>query len=152
MGKIVFHNTNIQYSPDNKNGLKPDNSFLNNSDYSKKRNKEYLELFSTLDNKEYTTTAGWDSLMQLISEEFGTANISSMPLGIVSKCYLGHPYEVHILDLSESRIIEHYKIMDTMPLLFERARVLALHSEYCCVEVYKDKLILIREDGTAVKL
>lgn len=50
-----------------------------------------------------------DELMKAIQEEFGTAELTSLPLGIVSKCFLGHPYEVHTLDLSGSQIIKHYK-------------------------------------------
>jgi hypothetical protein len=35
---------------------------------------------------------------------------------------------------------------------FEQARALAKHNAYVMVEVYTDKLILIREDGSASKL
>lgn len=91
-------------------------------------------------------------LIKAIKEEFGTAELASLPLGIVSKCFLGHPYEVHTLDLSGSQIINHYKITETMEGEFEKARTIAKHNAYAMVEVYKDKLILIREDGSAAKL
>jgi hypothetical protein len=39
-----------------------------------------------------------------------------------------------------------------MGAAFERARSLAKHNAYAVVEVYKDKVILIRPDGSAVKL
>jgi hypothetical protein len=35
---------------------------------------------------------------------------------------------------------------------FEKARNVAKHNAYVMVEVYKDKMVLIREDGTATKL
>jgi uncharacterized protein YrrD len=73
-------------------------------------------------------------------------------LGIVAKCFLGHPYEVHTLDLSGSQIIKHYKTSELMEADFEKARTVAKHNAYVLIEVYKDKMILIREDGTATKL
>jgi len=39
-----------------------------------------------------------------------------------------------------------------LPDDFEKARTLAKHNAYAFVEVYRDKVILIREDGTASKL
>jgi hypothetical protein len=39
-----------------------------------------------------------------------------------------------------------------LPDDFEKARALAKHNAYAFVEVYRDKIILIREDGTATKL
>jgi hypothetical protein len=75
-----------------------------------------------------------------------------LPLGIVSKCYLGHPYEVHTLDLSGSQIIKHYKTNETMEARFENARTVAKHNAYAMIEVYIDKIIIIREDGSAIKL
>lgn len=39
---------------------------------------------------------------------FHKVKISSVMLGVVSICYLGKPYEVHILDITR-QMIEHYK-------------------------------------------
>lgn len=90
--------------------------------------------------------------MQAVQEEFGTAELASLPIGIVSKCFLGEPFEVHILDLSGSQVVKHFKTLETMPSDFERARNLALHNSYCFIEVYSDKIVIIREDGSATKL
>ena len=90
--------------------------------------------------------------MDQIKEEFGIAELASLPLGIVAKCYLGHPYEVHTLDLSGNEIISHFKIGESMADAFERARNLATHNAYAFVEVYTDKLLLIHHDGTVTKL
>ena len=75
-----------------------------------------------------------------------------MPLGIVSRCYLGVPYEVHTLDLTSHAIIAHYKTGQPLPPSFERARQLARHNAYAVVEVYAQKLLLIGDDGSVSQL
>jgi len=126
--------------------------FISNRDILKKRSKKYLDLIAGLDAKTLTDTKGMDDLIKAIQEEFGTAELADLPLGIVAKCFLGHPYEVHTLDLSRSQIVKHYKVNEAMEADFEKARTVAMHNAYALVEVYKDKIILIREDGTAIKL
>ncbi|AOM79496.1 hypothetical protein BFS30_21435 [Pedobacter steynii] len=126
--------------------------FVSDKDLLKKRSGKYFDVIAGLDAKSLTNTQGMEKLMSAIQEEFGTAESASLPLGIVSKCFLGHPYEVHTLDLSGSQIIKHYKINEPMEADFEKARTLAKHNAYSMVEIYKDKIILIREDGTATKL
>lgn len=126
--------------------------FVSDRDLLKKRSGKYLDVIAGLDARSLTNTRSMEKLMSAIQEEFGTAELASLPLGIVSKCFLGHPYEVHTLDLSGSQIIKHYKINEPMEADFEKARTLAKHNAYSMVEIYKDKIILIREDGTATKL
>ncbi len=125
---------------------------ISDRDILKKRSRKYLDCMTSLDAKTLTDTKGMDELMRAIQKEFGTAELASQPLGIVAKCFLGHPYEVHTLDLSGSQIIKHYTGAETMEADFEKARNIARHNSYALVEVYKDKLVLIREDGTATKL
>jgi hypothetical protein len=68
-------------------------------------------------------------------------------LGVVSRCYLGAPYIVHMCDLG-GNIVEHYESGRAMPSLFERARALALHSSYAFIEVYPDVLRAISANGS----
>lgn len=42
-------------------------------------------------------------------------------LGVVSICYLGKPYEVHILDITRE-MIEHYKGEQMLPSELEKAK------------------------------
>ncbi|BAV05438.1 hypothetical protein SAMN05421788_105108 [Filimonas lacunae] len=113
------------------------------------RSKKYMDLIAGLDTHNLTDTKGMALLMNAIQEEFGTAELGNWPLGIVAKCFLGHPYEVHTYDLSASQILHHYKVGEPLPDQFEKARTLAKHNAYALVEVYKDYVILIREDGSA---
>jgi len=153
MGRILFNEpSKTQTAPASQKSTSTGTGFISDRDLLKKRSKKYIDFFSKLDQKTLTDTKGWNEAMQMIQEEFGTAELASLPLGIVSKCYLGHPYEVHILDLSTTQIIQHYKITEPMPGEFEKARGVAKHNTYALVEVYNDKLILLREDGTAIKL
>lgn len=150
MARIILQNDNINLDTDKKQNLTT--GFISDRDLLKKRSKKYLDLISGLDAKTLTNTKGVDELIKAIQEEFGNAELTSLPLGIVSKCFLGHPYEVHTLDLSGSQIIKHYKVTEAMESEFEKARTIAKHNAYAMVEIYKDKIILIREDGTATKL
>lgn len=150
MPRIILQNENLNLDTDKKQTVST--GFISDRDILKKRSKKYLDLIAGLDAKTLTDTKGMDALMKAIQEEFGTAELSSLPLGIVAKCFLGHPHEVHTLDLSGSQIIKHYKIGEALPDDFEKARTLAKHNAYAFVEVYRDKIILIREDGTATKL
>lgn len=118
----------------------------------KKRSKEYLDLFVSMDHETLSKTGAMEELMKVIEEEFGTAGLQSLPLAIVAKCYLGAPYEVHTLDLGAQMIIHHYRRNEPLPAHIERARALALHHAYSIVEVYTDQLIVINEDGSATKL
>lgn len=150
MARIILQNDNLNLDADKKKTVST--GFITDRDILKKRSKKYLDLIAGLDAKTLTDTKGMEDLMKVIQEEFGTAQLTSLPLGIVSKCYLGHPFEVHTLDLSGSQIIKHYKTNDIMEADFEKARTVAKHNAYAMVEVYKDKIILIREDGTVTKL
>lgn len=90
------------------------------------------------------------ALKQLIDAELGEIALEDRLLGIVSRCMLGHPYEVHTLDLT-GQIIEHFKIGHTLPLTLERARTLALHPSYAFIEVYANRMVTVSDSGqTAV--
>lgn len=149
MARIILQNDNINLDT---NKQSQNQGFVSDRDLLKKRSKKYLDLIAGLDTNTLTHTKGIDELIKAIQEEFGTAEIANLPLGIVSKCFLGHPYEVHTLDLSGSQIIKHYKISETMDPQFEKARSVAKHNAYAIVEIYSNKIIIIREDGTASKL
>lgn len=73
------------------------------------------------------------------------------PLGIVSKCFLGDPYEVHTLDVTGS-IIEHYQRGRALPGRMEKARRLALCGHYEFIEVYEHALRAVSTNGTVATL
>jgi hypothetical protein len=88
-----------------------------------------------------------DALIEAIANEFPELGIEQRPIGIVSQCYLGAPYEVHICDLGGG-IIEHFETFRAMPPMFERGRMLALHPSYALVEIYPDTLRAVSIDGS----
>lgn len=149
MGKIIFQN---EINTTDFGNSHPSSKILSDRDILKNRSKEYLNLIKGIDTELLSETRGKEELISKIQEEFGTAELANLPLGILAKCFLGHPHEVHTLDLSREQIIRHYKIGESLPEHFEKARILAKHNAYAFVEVYKDKLILVREDGVAAKL
>ena len=112
-----------------------------------KRSRTYVEIFSRIDVAGHETDrAALDSLLAAISNEFPELSIDQLPLGIVSRCYLGAPFEVHICDFN-GEIIEHFEIHRRMSALFERARSLALHPSYAFIEVFNDTLRAVGTDG-----
>lgn len=165
MAKIILHNTDLNLSSNANNKTSSSSGYTSDRDILKKRSTKYVEYFSNLDHKSLSDTRGMSELLTIIHDEYGTAELESLPLGFVSKCFLGHPYEVHTLFFASQinahantntdsipAIINHYKIAENMPLELEKARGLAKHNAYVVIEVYKDKLILIRADGSTTKL
>ena len=88
-------------------------------------------------------------IVESVLAEFGFS--TAVPLGLVGKCYLGDPYEVHVLDVSGA-IVEHFTAGQNLPSPFQPARSLALHPAYLAVEVYADRLVCLREDGSAIEI
>ena len=71
----------------------------------------------------------------------------SWPLGWVGKCYLGVPYEVHLLDVA-GQIVRHFKVGEALPDTMERARRLAASGRYVVIEVFSDRVVAVAADGT----
>jgi hypothetical protein len=128
------------------------NGRVSDRDLLKQRSRKYIDMISKIDSKTLSDTRGMDELLEAVQKELGSADIISLPIGIVSKCFLGHPYEVHTIDLSGNIIISHFKKGEAMSPDFEKARNLAIHNSYALIEVYKDKMLIIREDGSVSKI
>lgn len=149
MAKIIFQNEDLNINFEKKKENTTSTSgFLNERDYLKKRSEGYMNMIKNLDTDMLSETRGKEEFMKKLHEEFGTADIVQLPIGILSKCFLGHPHDVHTLDLSNNMILKHYVIGEALPPDFEKARNPALHNAYAFVEVYKDKFLLIHMDGT----
>ncbi|SHF40048.1 hypothetical protein SAMN05444392_1215 [Seinonella peptonophila] len=111
------------------------------------RSSAYVELCTGLDTGEKVLSeAKMSEILAGVDQEFADVEKQSLPIGIVSACYLGHPFEVHTLDLREE-IIMHYKVSEPLPGGLERARTLALHPSYAFVEVYPDCLRVVDKEG-----
>ena len=92
-----------------------------------------------------------ESIRATIRAEFPEVSAVDLPLGIVARCHLGPPYEVHTLDCA-LEIIEHYKIGQVLPNGLERARTLAEHPAYLFVEIYLRQVRAVSADGTVTTL
>jgi hypothetical protein len=112
-----------------------------------KRSGAYTEAIQKLDAGGHThNREAVEALVAAIAEEFPDITIDQQPVGIVAKCYLGAPYEVHTLD-RVGNIIQHYKSFESLPPLLARGRALAMHAQYAFVEVYTDKVIAVTSNG-----
>ena len=112
-----------------------------------RRTKAYLDLMKKLDAGVHATAASAIAeLIKALQIEFPELRASDLPLGIVARCYLGEPHEVHTLDCAGG-IIQHYKRREPLPPNLERARSLSLHPSYAFIEVYLTSLRAIRDDG-----
>ncbi|BCS31429.1 hypothetical protein TBR22_A06300 [Luteitalea sp. TBR-22] len=112
------------------------------------RTGPYLEALRKLDAGTHVSDrAALTQLIAEISAEFPELTIEQRPVGILGRCYLGDPYDVHTLDVSLA-IIEHFERAKALPALFERARALARHPSYAFIEVYAERLCAVAADGT----
>ena len=112
-----------------------------------KRSQKYIDAITKLDAGTYVhSPAATQALIDAIRQELPDVQVDALPCGIVSRCYLGAPYEVHTLDCT-GNIIQHYKTYEALPALLERARSLALHPNYEFIEVYTSRLIAVSSSG-----
>lgn len=112
-----------------------------------KRSSTYLAAMTQLDAGGHVhDTATTTALIDAIRKELPDVQVEALPIGIVAKCYLGAPYEVHTLNCT-GNIIQHYKAGASLPHDMERARSLACNANYLFIEVYADKLIAVSESG-----
>lgn len=114
----------------------------------KPRSKSYMDALHKLDAGGHTHNR--DKVNEIIDEirgEFPEIEINGILLGYVSKCYLGDPYEVHTLDVTDS-IIEHYKAGQPLPNGLEKARSIAMRGGYDFIEVYVDCCRAVSANGT----
>jgi hypothetical protein len=112
------------------------------------RSSRYLQGLARLDAPD-SEELDASEVVEAIEAEFGLGE--AVPLGCVAQCYLGPPYEVHILDLAGS-IVKHYFGSQPLPPPFERARRLSLHNAYIAIEVYPDRMVCVRADGTTAEI
>lgn len=112
------------------------------------RSQAYRAAVSGLDASGAHVHVDLAETRRVVGEQFPDGRL---PQGVVSRCFLGPPYEVHILDLG-GWIVEHFEVGRAMPPPFESARRLALHPAYEFVEVTEQRLVAVRTDGTAVEI
>ena len=114
----------------------------------KSRSNEYMDAIHKLDAGGHVHNQKQvDNIIVIVKGEFPEVEISGVLLGIVAICYLGEPYEVHILDVSRE-IIEHYKSGQRLPNGLEKARGIAIRGGYDFIEVYVDCCRAINADGS----
>lgn len=112
-----------------------------------RRSSKYIEAMTGLDAESHVISeAVAEQIINAIKQELPEISFEHQPVGIVARCYLEPPYEVHCLD-KEGAIIKHYKSYDDLPPLLEKARTIALHKDYAFVEVYYDCIIAVKHDG-----
>lgn len=116
--------------------------------FRKPRSDKYMDAIHKLDAGGHVHNQKQvDNIIDIIKGEFPEVEISGVLLGIVAICYLGEPYEVHILDMS-GEIIEHYKAGQRLPNGLEKARGIAMRGGYDFIEVYVDCCRAINADGS----
>ena len=154
MPKIMLKNTTETKSETN-NTLsltKPVEKTKTNIDtLTLQRIQKYMEAMKSLDTGGHVhNQEKVNELINVIREEFPEVELinSGVLIGILAKCYLGFPYEVHTLNFTLSSIIEHYKKGQTLPDGMEKARAMAARGIYEYIEVYTDYCCAVSSDGT----
>jgi len=83
-------------------------------------------------------------------------------IGVLGKCYLDNLHDVHTLSLDiifgvdevsgqpgyGRMILKHYKIGESLPEELEKGRSLAVNPNYLFVEIYKTKIIAVKQNGS----
>lgn len=112
------------------------------------RSSTYVDAIEKLDAGSHMHNRSQvNDLLEAIRQEFPEISIEQLSmLGIVARCHLGAPYEVHTLECS-GEIIQHYKTRQSLPGLLESARTLALNPNYAFIEVYPDHLVAVAGNG-----
>lgn len=114
----------------------------------KKRSPAYMEALRNLDAGGHVHNQNRvREIIDTIRQEFPEVEITGILLGYVSACYLGAPYEVHVLDMAGG-IVEHYKAGQPLPGGLEKARNIAMRGGYAFIEVYVDCCRAIKDDGS----
>ncbi|GKU77774.1 hypothetical protein [Paenibacillus sp. L3-i20] len=112
-----------------------------------KRSSSFVEAMTKLDVSGIVAVKGEvQELIDQIASEFPELTVEQLALGIVSKCYLGNPYEVHSLD-TRLQILDHYKRGEAAPNGMEKARKLAMHPAYAYIEVYTNMICAVSKSG-----
>lgn len=127
------------------------------------RNAAYVAAMTRADSGGHIHEAQTEEkLLAALREEFPDISVEKypedvlagrFPVGIVAKCFLGAPYEVHTFDFGTlkvfANIVRHYKTFESLPGAMENARSLALNPAYEFVEIYTDKLIAVARSGAS---
>lgn len=112
------------------------------------RSQAYIEAMTQLDGAgAVLDRTKVDQLLQSVQSEFADLQPHQFPIGIIAKCYLGEPYEVHSLDV-RLEIIEHYMKGQAMPSGLEKGRSLAVHPGYAFIEIYSDSICAVARNGS----
>ena len=78
--------------------------------FRRKRSHKYIDTLKQLDIIGHKISQNKiDEIINAIKNELPELAFEDFPIGIIAKCYLGEPYEVHTLSILGKTIIEHYK-------------------------------------------
>ena len=84
--------------------------------FRRKRSQQYINTLRGFDILGHNITQDKiNSIINAIKMGLPELSVNDLPIGIVAKCYLGEPYEVHTLSLIGGMIIEHYKQGQALP-------------------------------------
>lgn len=112
------------------------------------RSKAYMEAIQKLDAGGHVHNHdAVQNIINIIRSELPEVELGGDLLGYVAICYLGRPYEAHVLDIT-GEIIRHYKAGEALPNGMERARGIAMRGRYAFIEVYTDCCRAVSDNGT----
>ncbi|MET0932005.1 MAG: hypothetical protein ABWX74_20990 [Aeromicrobium sp.] len=112
------------------------------------RSAELVDAVQRLDTTTDPATA--EAIMQWINDEYESRSGGQI-IGLFGRCYLGHPFVDHRIDLAGAFILQHFTRDETPPGPYGAARPFARNTAYTFIEVYDDgSVIPIRADGRPV--
>ena len=115
-----------------------------------RRSPQYLRALHEADLHRCQSHLELAELVAAVRQEFDS-KWSQVPIGLVAHCYLGLPFETHMLSM-DGGIIEHFEHLQALPGRLDAARPYARTEQFEVIEVYPDRLVCVRADGTTMTL
>lgn len=82
---------------------------------------------------------------EVLNNEFQHSGCQTFPEIIIVRCPMGQTTDIFLVDIKNGFHISYIKKEETLDPNLQKARILAKNYNYAFVEVYKDKILLIRQ-------
>ncbi len=109
------------------------------------RSINYINWIRDLDLLCPTEIRGDDNHNHIFCSEIGKYEHGTFPKFVIARCHKGDPYDIHLIGFGNRFLLSHIRKGDVLPHLLQNARILAKNYNYKFVELYEDKMLLIRQ-------
>lgn len=109
------------------------------------RSIDYINWIRDLDKLYPAEIHGDDIPDPIFCADIDKYKLGTFPRFVIARCHMGDSFDIHLIGFCNGFHISHIKKEEILPHLLQNARVLAKNYNYKFVEVYEDKMLLIRQ-------